>query len=68
MSVFPAEIDSDVEIQRVDNNVTEVGGDAINSLRDAVFAIEKTLGVNPQGNMQETHKEICRIWLRELIQ
>jgi len=49
-SSYPGEFDSDVELPRVDNNVTEIGGDAINSLRDAVFAIERTLGKNPQGN------------------
>lgn len=49
-TVFPNDIDSDLELPRVDNNVTEIGGDAINSLRDAVFAIENTIGANPQGN------------------
>lgn len=49
-SSYPGEFDSDVELPRVDNNITEIGGDAINSLRDAVFAIERTLGKNPQGN------------------
>lgn len=49
-SSYPGEFDSDVEIPRVDNNITEIGGDAINSLRDAVFIIERTIGLNPQGN------------------
>lgn len=53
MSVYPVDLDSDVEIQRVDDNITEIGSAAINALRDAVFAIEKTLGVDPQGNMQD---------------
>ncbi|KKN13226.1 hypothetical protein LCGC14_1008560 [marine sediment metagenome] len=50
MSTYPSQLDSDVEIQRVDDNITEVGSDVINALRDAVFIIQKTLGVNPQGN------------------
>lgn len=49
-SSYPGQIDSDVELPRVDNNITEIGGSAINSLRDAVFAIENTLGIDPQGN------------------
>ena len=51
MTVYSAAIDSDSEIIRVDNNLTEVGGQAINQLRDAVFSIEKTLGINPQGSL-----------------
>lgn len=53
MSVYPDALDSDLEIPRVENNITEIGGDVINSLRDIVFAIEKTLGVNPQGNASD---------------
>jgi len=49
-SSYPGEIDSDVELPRVDDNISEVGGDAINSLRDAIFSIENAIGVNPQGN------------------
>lgn len=48
-TVFPNDFDSDLEIQRVDDNITEIGGDVINSLRDAVFMIERVVGLNPQG-------------------
>jgi hypothetical protein len=47
---YPSAIDTDLELERVDDNVTEIGGDAINSIRDAVFAIEKAIGASPQGN------------------
>lgn len=50
MSVFPDDLDSDLEIPRVEGNVTEVSGDVINSIRDAIFAIQKIIGVNAQGN------------------
>jgi hypothetical protein len=50
MSVYPEQLDTDLEIPRVDNNVTEVSGDSINSIRDAVFNIEQSLGISPQGN------------------
>lgn len=52
-SSYPGQFDSDVELPRVDNNVTEIGGDAINSLRDAVFTIQRVLGLNPQGNTKD---------------
>ena len=50
MSVYPDQLDTDLEISRVDNNVTEVGADSINAIRDAVFVIESTMGLSPQGN------------------
>ena len=50
MSIYPSELDTDLEIPRVDNNVTEVSSDTINALRDAVFNIEKNLGLSLQGN------------------
>lgn len=48
-SKFPAEIDSSVELPLVRDNITEIRSDIINSLRSAIFQIEKTLGINPQG-------------------
>jgi len=51
MSVYPFEIDDDTTIIRVDDNITEVGGDAINQLREAVFAIENELGIDPSGSL-----------------
>lgn len=50
MSIYPEDFDSDLEIPRVDQNVSEISGDVINSLRDAIFAIQKTIGLNSQGN------------------
>lgn len=49
-SNYPDSLDTDAQIPRIDDNITEIGGEAINSLRDAVFAIEKALGIDPQGN------------------
>lgn len=51
MSIFPTELDTDLEIPRVEGNVTEISGDTINAIRDAVFNIEKTIGVSAQGNL-----------------
>lgn len=49
MTVYPFAIDSDATIPRVDDNLTEIAGDAINSLRDAVFALQRELGLDPSG-------------------
>ena len=48
---YPGQLDSDIEIPRIDDNITEIGGDAINSLRDAIFSIQNAIGINPQGNL-----------------
>lgn len=50
MTVYPEDIDTDLELPRVDKNITEISGDAINAVRDAIFAIENAIGTNPQGN------------------
>jgi hypothetical protein len=60
-SIYPGQFDSDVEIPRVDNNVTEIGEEAINSIRDAVFTIERTIGINPQGNLADFVTRINRV-------
>ena len=49
MSNFPGGFDDDSTLPAVNDNLTEIGGDAINALRDAVFQIEQTLGLNVQG-------------------
>lgn len=50
MSQFPNSIDDDSDIQRVDDNITEIGSLVINELRDAVFAIENNIGIGAQGS------------------
>lgn len=51
MTIYPNAIDGDSELIRVDDNVTEVGGQAINQLREAVFAIQQELGIRPSGTL-----------------
>lgn len=48
-SNYPSQIDTSVEIPAVRDNITEISSDVINSLRSAIFQIERTLGINPQG-------------------
>jgi hypothetical protein len=49
MSNFPFSLDDDTVIPLVSDNISEIGGDAINALRDAVFAIESNIGVGAAG-------------------
>ncbi len=48
-SNYPNKLDTSLEIPAVRDNIVEVGSDVLNSLRSAIFNIERTLGVNPQG-------------------
>jgi hypothetical protein len=58
---YPGQLDSDVELPRVNDNITEIGGEAINSLRDAVFSIEEAIGINPQGNLADFVTRINKV-------
>lgn len=51
MTLYPTALDSDASILRIDDNITELGGEAINQLRAAVFAIEAELGVGLSGTL-----------------
>ncbi len=50
MSNFPNALDSDTDIPPINNNISEIGGDVINALRDAVFVTEQNIGLNAQGS------------------
>src|SRR5574338_499077 len=49
MSNYPNNYDDDSTLPVVNDNLTEMGAEAINALRDAVFQIEQTLGTNIAG-------------------
>jgi hypothetical protein len=51
MTVYPNAIDGDAELIRVDDAITEIGAEAINQLREAVFAIQQELGIRPSGTV-----------------
>lgn len=53
-SKYPNQIDTPSELPIVRDNITEITSDVINSLRSAIVQIEKTLGVNPQGDVGQT--------------
>lgn len=49
MSNYPNQLDDDVSLPRVDDNITEIGGAAINALRDSAFALEGEVGIGARG-------------------
>jgi hypothetical protein len=49
MIKYPAAIDTIVELPYVVDNVTPIGADLLNNLRDAIVAVEAELGVKPSG-------------------
>lgn len=49
MSNFPNGYDDDSTLPAVNDNLTEIGDDAINAIRDAIFQIEQALGLNIAG-------------------
>ena len=53
-SNFPEKLDTSVEIPAVRDNIVEIGSDVINSIRTAIFQIERTLGINPHGSAGNT--------------
>lgn len=50
MSVYPEELDSDSTLIRIDDNLSELGTEAINQLRSAMFAVQAELGIEPAGS------------------
>src|SRR5260221_1073421 len=50
MSVYPQKLDSDATIQRIVDNLSELGTDVINQLRSAVFNTQAALGLIPAGS------------------
>jgi len=50
MTNYPSNLDTDAELPSVSDNITEIGGEAINAVRGAIFALEKAIGIDPQGS------------------
>jgi len=47
---YPADFDTDAQIPRIDDNISEIGGDVINAIRELLFAMEKELGLELSGS------------------
>lgn len=50
MVSWPSGFDNDATIPRIDDNLSEIGGEVINNVRDAIFALQAELGLNPSGS------------------
>lgn len=53
-SKYPEKYDTSVEIPQIRGNIHEISVDVLNSIRSAIFQIEHTLGINPQGSATNT--------------
>ncbi len=53
-SKYPNQIDTSTEIPTVRDNITEIGSDVLNAYKSAILALERTLGINPQGSVGNT--------------
>lgn len=51
MTVYPLALDDDTTIPRIDDGVTEVAAEHFNALREAVFELQKALGIDPAGSL-----------------
>lgn len=49
MSKFPTDLDDDTDLPAVNDNLNEIGGEAINGLREATFNIEQNIGLSAAG-------------------
>jgi len=50
MSNFPTTLDDDTTLPPINDNITELGGELLNALREAVFNIESNIGLTAAGS------------------
>ena len=68
-TVYPAQIDTSITLSTATNNVTVVSASSVNTLRDAILAIENALGIQPAsvyGNVS-TRLTVIETSLNSLI-
>lgn len=58
MSNFPGSIDDDSTIPSVYDNITEIGSEAINALKEAVINIEEEIGLTASGSLSNLSDRI----------
>ena len=56
-SIYPKAIDGYAQLPLATNKITPVNAESVNRLRSAIINIETTLGVNPQGDSDNTVAE-----------
>ena len=61
MSNFPSKLDTNAELVPVSNNITEIGAEAINAIREAIFAIQGNIGINAQGSTANIAARLAQV-------
>src|SRR5690242_16646521 len=61
MTSYPDSIDTDADLPRIDDNITNVTAETINAIRDAVLSIENVLGANIQGSQSSLVARLAQI-------
>jgi len=59
MTNYPSKLDTDAELPGIIDGVTENSAEIINSIREAVVAIETALGADPQGSATDLTTRIA---------
>ena len=51
MSKFPVTYDDDTSLPPINDNINEIGGTVVNSIRDAIFNLEHEIGIGASGSV-----------------
>lgn len=60
-SRYPSALDDVDNLPTVRDNLTDIGGDLLNRLRDSILAIERALGINIQGTFMDLASRLAVI-------
>lgn len=60
-SRYPSALDDVDNLVTIRDNLTSIDGSTINRLRDSILAIERTLGINPQGTFNDLASRLAVI-------
>lgn len=60
-SRYPNQLDGIDNLPTIRDNLTIIGGQVINNLRDSVLSIESALGINPQGTFADLSSRLALI-------
>lgn len=61
MSRYPSALDDVDNLPTVRDNLTDIGGDLLNRLRDSILAVERALGINIQGTFADLASRLAVI-------
>jgi hypothetical protein len=58
MSNFPTSLDDDTTLPPINNNITEIGDELFNGVRDAIFNIEDNIGLTAAGSLSSLSERL----------